>query len=136
MRARMARRLSRAGVAGGAIAISLAALVSVSAAVSPSGTPAVSEQYPRKVLICHKTRSKKNPFRTIRVVRTAVRAHLRHGDRRGSCTTARFTLCHKAKGKAQRKTIRVKGIKRAIKHLRHGDKLGKCKIRKKGKKRR
>lgn len=118
------------------IGIALAALVSVSAAVSPSGTPAVSAQYPRKALICHKTRAKKNPFRTIRVVRTAVRAHLRHGDRRGSCRTARFTLCHKAKGKPQRKTVRVKGINRAIKHLRHGDKLGKCKSRKKAKKRR
>jgi hypothetical protein len=133
MRARIGRRLSRAGIAAGVSALAFAVLVSVGAAVSPSGAPAVSEQYPRKVLICHKTRSKKSPFRTIRVFQRAVRAHLRHGDRRGSCARARFILCHKAKGKAQRKTITVKGLKRTIKHLRHGDRLGKCK---KGKRRR
>ena len=119
----------RAGLAGGVAVLAFAALASVGAAVSPSGTPAAGEQYPKKVTICHKTGSKKNPFRTIRVSRNAVKAHLRHGDTVGPCSTAPFTLCHKAKGKAKA-TIKVKGSKAAAKHLRHGDKLGKCKKQK------
>jgi hypothetical protein len=141
MRALMARRLSRAGVAGGVGALVFAALVSVGAAVSPSGTPAVTAQYPKKVTICHKTGSKKNPFRTIRVSRNAVKAHLRHGDSIGPCSTATFTVCHTAKNSAKKtlkvksakKTLKVKGAKKTAKHLRHGDRLGKCKKPKKGK---
>jgi hypothetical protein len=103
--------------------------------VSPSGTPAAGEQYPKKVTICHRTGSKKNPFRTIRVSRNAVKAHLRHGDTVGPCSTAPFTLCHKAKGKDKVKaTVKVKGSKAAARHLRHGDKLGKCKKPKQDKK--
>lgn len=122
----------RAGLAGGVALLAFAALASVGAAVSPSGNPAASEQYPKKVTICHRTGSKKNPFRTIRVSRNAVKAHLRHGDTIGPCSTAPFTLCHKGKGKAKA-TIKVKGSKAAARHLRHGDKLGKCKKPKKDK---
>lgn len=39
-----------------------------------------------KVTICHHTRSKKNPFVTIRVSQRALKAHLRHGDTIGPCT--------------------------------------------------
>jgi hypothetical protein len=116
----------RFGLAGAAGVLAFAALASVGAAVSPSGTPAASEQYPKKVVICHKTGSKKNPFRTIRVSRNAVKAHLRHGDRVGPCSTAMFTVCHKSKGNAKH-TTRIKGAKAAARHLRHGDRLGKCK---------
>jgi hypothetical protein len=132
MRGRTASRLSRAGTAGGVAALAFAVLVSVSAAVSPSGAPAVSAQYPKKVIICHKTGSKKNPFRTIRVSRNAVKAHLKHGDSLEPCSTAIFTLCDLAKGKAP-KTVKVKGAKKAVKHLRQGDRLGKCKKSKKAK---
>jgi hypothetical protein len=117
-------RASLAGVIG---MLTFAALASVGAAVSPSGTPAASEQYGKKVTICHKTGSKKNPFRTIRVSRNAVKAHLRHGDRLGPCSTATFTVCHKGK------TKKVKGAKATAKLLRRGDKLGKCKKPKKDK---
>jgi hypothetical protein len=41
-----------------------------------------------KVAICHRTGSKKHPFHTISVAIPAVRAHLRHGDVLGPCTTA------------------------------------------------
>jgi hypothetical protein len=116
----------RAVLAAAAGALVFAALASVGAAVSPSSAPAASQQYAKKVTICHFTRSKKNPFRTIRVSRSAVKAHLRHGDALGPCSKARFVLCHKAKGKHKRSTIRLTGAKRATKHLRHGDKLGKC----------
>lgn len=141
MRALMARRLSRTGVAVGVGALAFATLVSVSAAVSPSTTPAVSAQYQEKVIICHVTGSKTNPLRTIRVAKSAVKAHLRHGDRVGSCSTATFSVCHVAKVKAKKalkvkgakKTLKVKGAKKTLKHLRHGDRLGKCKKPKKGK---
>jgi hypothetical protein len=118
----------RAGLAGVTGVLAFAALASVGAAVSPSATPAASEQYGNKVTICHKTGSKKKPFHTIRVSRNAVKAHLRHGDSLGPCTTASFVLCHKAKGKSKAShTVKVKGAKSAAKHLRHGDRLGKCK---------
>jgi hypothetical protein len=108
--------------------LAFAALTSVGAAVSPSGTPAASDQYPKKVTICHRTHSKKHPFVTIRVSRNALKAHLRHGDTIGPCSTAPITVCHKGKH-----TAKVKGAKAAAKHLRHGDKLGKCKKPKKSK---
>ena len=111
-----------------------AALALVGAAVSPSATPAASQQYAKKVTICHFTRSKKNPYRTIRVARSAVKAHLRHGDAVGTCAKARLPLCHKLKHSHKRVTIRVKGSKRATKHIRHGDKAGKCKVKAKKKK--
>jgi hypothetical protein len=134
MRALMARRLPRVGVAGGVCALTFAALVSVGAAVSPSGTSAVSAQYPEKVTICHRTHSKKNPFVTIRVSQNALKAHLKHFDAIGPCPTAKFTICDiTKKGKAQ-KTVKVKGAKKAAKHLRNGDTLGKCKPAKKNKK--
>jgi ABC-type phosphate transport system substrate-binding protein len=41
----------------------------------------------RKVAVCHKTGSKKHPYVTIKVAQSAVKAHLRHGDAFGSCTT-------------------------------------------------
>jgi hypothetical protein len=135
MRRSRSRWPLRSGLAAGAGLLVFAALASVGGAVSPSGTPAASEQYPKKVTICHRTGSKKNPFVTIRVSRNAVKAHLKHGDALGPCSTARFTICHKAKGKDKAKqTIKVKGAKAAARHLRHGDKLGKCKKPKKSSK--
>ena len=128
MRQRRSRWGIRALLAGGAGVLAFAALTSVGAAVSPSGTPAASEQYPKKVTICHRTHSKKHPFVTIRVSRNAVKAHLRHGDTVGPCTTAPFTLCHKGK-----ETVKVKGAKQAAKRLARGDKLGKCKPKPSGK---
>jgi hypothetical protein len=128
MRQRRSRWAPRALVAGGVSALAFVGLVSVGAAVSPSGTPAATDQYPKKVTICHKTHSKKNPFVTIRVSRNAVPAHLRHGDSVGPCSTAAFTVCHNGA-----KTQKVKGAKNTAKHLRHGDKLGKCTKAKKAK---
>jgi hypothetical protein len=130
MRAVIARLPFRAALAGGVIALAFAALASVGAAVSPSGTPAATEQYGAKVTICHRTKSRKNPYRTIRVARSAARAHLRHGDKRGPCARATFSVCHKTKSH-KRATVRVKGVVKLKRHLRHGDKLGACKKPKK-----
>ena len=130
MSALIARLPLRAALAGGVIALVFAALASVGAAVSPSGTPAAAEQYGGRVTICHRTKSRKNPFRTIRVARSAVRAHLRHGDKRGSCANASFAVCHKLKGgktkRGKKVTVRVKGLTKLKRHVRHGDKIGAC----------
>jgi hypothetical protein len=132
MRAVIARLPFRAALAGGVIALVFAALASVGAAVSPAGTPAATEQYGGRVTLCHRTKSRKNPYRTIRVARSAVRAHLRHGDKRGPCARATFTVCHKTKkGKS---TVRAKGLVKLKRHVRHGDKIGPCKKPKKKRK--
>jgi len=62
----------------------------------------------RKVAVCHKTGSKKHPYVTIKVAQSAVKAHLRHGDAFGSCTTktvkalkAKAHKAHLAKLKAK-----------------------------------
>jgi hypothetical protein len=128
MKQRRTRRGLRFILAGGVGALAFAALTSVGAAVSPSGTASAAKQYnPKKVTICHHTHSKKNPFVTIRVSRNALKAHLRHGDTVGPCSGATFTLCVKAK------TKKVKGEKKAEKLLRKEAKLGKCKPKHKGK---
>ena len=133
MKPQAARLALRAGLAGAAMALAFAALTSVGAAVSPAGTPAATEQYGGKVTICHRTKSRKTPFRTIRVAPSAVRAHLRHGDKRGPCASATFRVCHKAK-KAKRHTVKVKGLVKLKRHVRHGDRIGPCKQAKKSKK--
>ena len=50
----------------------------------PSTTTVVGS---RKVSVCHRTGSKKHPFVTIKIAQSAVKAHLRHGDAFGACTT-------------------------------------------------
>ena len=128
MRRLSRRRVGYAGVVGVFAALAFAALASVGAAVSPASPPSVAAQYPKKVTICHRTKSKKNPYVTIRVSRNALKAHLRHGDGIGPCPRAIFTVCHKAKH-GQHKTMKVKGAKAHRKHLKHGDKIGACKAK-------
>lgn len=132
MRAVIARLPFRVALAGGVIALAFAALASVGSAVSPSGTPAATEQYGGRHTLCHRTKSRKNPYRTIRVARSAVRAHLRHGDKRGPCARATFTVCHKTK--KGKRTVTVKGLVKLKRHVRHGDKIGSCKKPKKKRK--
>ena len=95
MRRLIARRSIRVGLAASATAVGFALAASIGGAVSPAGTHASSHQYQygKKVTICHRTGSKKNPFVTIRVSRSAVPAHLRHGDRLGPCKS----VCHKGR---------------------------------------
>ena len=52
--------------------------------------------------ICHRTHSKKHPFVTITVSKSALPAHLRHGDVLGRCTAAKIKKM-KAKDKAASK---------------------------------
>jgi hypothetical protein len=82
---RKARR-GRFALAGVLAALAFGAVASVGAALSPSGPGAAAKQYPKgKVTICHRTKSKKHPFVTIRVSMRALPAHLRHGDSLGTC---------------------------------------------------
>jgi hypothetical protein len=136
MRRLTKRRLGYTALVGALAVITFAALASVGAAVSPTSPPSVAAQYPKKVTICHRTKSKKNPYVTIRVSRHAVPAHLRHGDGIGPCSRATFTVCHKAKN-GKHKTMKVRGAKAHRKALKRGDKIGACKTKKqkgKGKK--
>ncbi len=123
----------RAVLVTSAGAIMFAVAASVGGAVSPTGKHSASHQYQydKKVTICHRTGSKKHPFVTIRVSRRAVPAHLRHGDKLGPCSRAKFVVCHKSR--RDKKTMKVIGTRALKKHLRHGDRLGSCSRRHKGK---
>lgn len=87
-----------AGIAACTATVAAAYVVALSGVVlaSPAG-PSVAGQYPpSKVTICHHANGKKGTKHvTIRVSRSALRAHLRHGDSLGSCTTAKNKKLHK-----------------------------------------
>ena len=52
---------------------------------------------PKKQTICHRTKSKKNPWVTITVSSKAVPAHLKHGDTTGACTQSQLSAGKKSK---------------------------------------
>ena len=126
-------RLRRALLVGVIAVFASTALVSVvqAARTGNASQAAATGQYEKKVTICHRTGSKKNPFVTIRVSKNAVAAHLRHGDKLGPCEGQTFKMCHMTKtGNKQTIKVRYRALKS---HLRKGDKLGPCKTKAKGK---
>jgi hypothetical protein len=125
-------RVVQAAVAATIAAVVLIALALAGAAVSPAGTstPTADAAYPKRITICHRTKSKTNPYRTIRVSRSALKAHLRHGDGMGRCNRAIFTICHKSK-QGKRRTMKVRSAKAHQRHLKHGDKIRACPKKKK-----
>jgi hypothetical protein len=129
-------RLGQATLVAFVAAVLLSAFAVVGAGVSPAGTstPAAESAYPKKVTICHRTgkKLKKSKYRTIRISRRALKAHLRHGDGIGRCPRAVFSICHKTKA-GKKRTQKVRGWKAHRKHMRHGDKIRACPKKKKKK---
>ena len=121
--------LRRALLVGAIAVFASTALVSVvqAARTGNASQAAAMGQYEKKVTICHRTGSTKNPFVTIRVSKNAVAAHLRHGDKLGPCEGQTFKVCHMTKtGNKQTIKVRYRALKS---HLRKGDKLGACKAK-------
>jgi len=114
-------------------AVVLAGLAIAGVAVSPTGTntPAAEQQYNKRITICHRSgKKKRSKYRTIRIPPRALRGHLRHGDGRGACSRAIFTICHKSK-KGKKRTMKARGWKAHRKHMRHGDGYRACAKKKK-----
>jgi hypothetical protein len=91
----------RLALVGALLALAFAALAYAGGvAQTRNSGPASADQYePKKITICHHARGKKGAVRhvTIRISQSAWRAHQRHGDSRGACTSARNKRIHKAK---------------------------------------
>lgn len=99
----------------------IAAPVRVQRPAQPSvaEVSAALDQY-GKVTICHKGK-------TISVARSALNAHLKHGDTLGPCgpkLPASVKVCH------QGRTLVVTHANALRQHLKHGDKRGACKKKK------
>ena len=85
----MSQQARKAGAFALAAALVVAALVGLAYAGGVAGAasagPASADQYPpARVTICHRTGSR---YRTITVARSALAAHIRHGDTTGSCSS-------------------------------------------------
>jgi hypothetical protein len=117
-------------------AMILAAIASVGASLAPAGTssPAAESAYPNRITICHRSgrKLKNSKYRTIRIAQRALKAHLRHGDGIGPCSSAVFTVCHKTKA-GKKRTMKVRGAKAHKRHMKQGDKIRACPKKKKKK---
>jgi hypothetical protein len=94
------------GFAVVAISIGLAvALAGISFAAGSSSTArntAQAQYGPKKVVICHHTKSKKKPVVSIAVPASAVKAHKKHGDTVGRCTAKQVKRAKAKVAKQQR----------------------------------
>jgi hypothetical protein len=76
------------------------ALLAGAGLASTGSSSSAAYQYGKKVTICHHTHSKKHPFVTITVAKAALKAHLKHGDTIGPCSSANSAAA-KAKARAK-----------------------------------
>jgi hypothetical protein len=82
---------ARALIGTSVVAVVLAAAgVVVGGGFARSSVTSAQSQY-GKIVICHKTHSKKHPFVSISISTSAWPAHQRHGDALGACTTTTTT---------------------------------------------
>jgi len=95
----METRQARLSTAAAASLAAAGIIGSFAAGGFAGGTgPAASEQYKPKATICHHTKGKGGTKHvTIRVNRSAVPAHLRHGDTLGPCTSRANRVKHSQK---------------------------------------
>ena len=113
----MPRDTKKAGAVGLALAFAVAAFVGLAYTGGVGGAtstgPASVQQYGGRVIVCHRTGSRRNPFRTISVSRNALAAHLRHGDTTGPCST-------RVNGSVSRRVVLVTTAGRRVRALRRG----------------
>jgi hypothetical protein len=97
------------------LAVALAGFSSAGTSPAATGSPAQA-QYgkPKKVVICHHTKSKKKPLVSIAVPVSAVKAHLKHHDTLGRCTAKQIKRA-KAKIAKQQRLAKLRAA-RAKKH--------------------
>ena len=90
-------------VAGGLTASAVAGMgplgalqtTTTTVATETTTTETTTTTTPRRIVICHHTRGKKGTKHvTIRINRSAWRAHQRHGDSMGRCTTVAAKKFH------------------------------------------
>ena len=78
-------KAARAALATAIVGAGLLGLAYVGGVEEAAGNgPASAEQYGNRVTVCHKAGMR---FRTIAIARSALPAHLRHGDTPGPCAT-------------------------------------------------
>src|SRR3954466_6892786 len=77
------------------------ALLAGAGLASTSSSSSAAYQYGKKVTICHRTHSKKHPFHTITVSQNALKAHLKHGDSVGPCSSRSPVPARAKKAKAR-----------------------------------
>ena len=92
------RRIAATALAASTVAAAAVAATLSGSVLASSAGPSVTGQYgPSKIIICHHARGKKGATKhvSIRISRSALRAHQRHGDSIGRCTTAKNKKLHK-----------------------------------------
>ena len=114
----MPRDTRRAGKIGLAFSCAVAGFVGLAYAGGVGGAtsngPASAEQYGGgRVIVCHRTGSRRNPFRTISISRNALVAHLRHGDTPGPCST-------RLNGSVSRSVVLATTAGRRVRAIRRG----------------
>ena len=114
----MPRDTKKAGVVGLAVSSAVAAFIGLAyvggvGGATSSGPASVQQYGGGRVIVCHRTGSRRNPFRTISISRNALPAHLRHGDTPGPCST-------RLNGSVSRSVVLATTAGRRVRALRRG----------------